>query len=84
MLRHPWTALSLTILLSASGAAGGDPSDVRDIGSRRELFVDRYLVDRLEGARLELARPRPAGVALKYDKPWEGIFTFFTTVPIEV
>ena len=26
-----------------------------DLGSRRELFVDAYLVDRLEGARLHLS-----------------------------
>jgi hypothetical protein len=30
----------------------------RDIGSRRELFVDRFLIDRLENATLKLHEPR--------------------------
>lgn len=33
--------------------------DVRDIGSRRELFVDHYLIDRLDGLRLKLHEPQP-------------------------
>jgi acetyl esterase/lipase len=52
----------------------------RDIGSRRELFVDHYLIERLDGARLEIGRPQPAGVALKYDKPWDGPISHCTTV----
>jgi len=33
---------------------------VRDIGSTRELFVDRFLIDRLENAALKLHEPRLA------------------------
>ena len=44
------------------------------LGARRELFVDYYLIDRLEGARLELHEPRPAEVAIRVDRPWEGEF----------
>ena len=32
-----------------------------NIGSCRELFVDRYLIERLDDARLVLHRPRPRG-----------------------
>ena len=42
-----------------------------NIESRLELFVDRFLIDRLEGTRLELHRPRPAGVVIRPDTPWE-------------
>ena len=42
-----------------------------DIGSRRELFVDRYLIDQLDGARLEMHRPQPREVAIRFDRPWE-------------
>lgn len=73
-------AAALTLLLATSETLAESPSDLCYIGSRREVFVDRYLIDRLDGLRLELGRPTPAGIALKYDKPWEGIFTFFTTV----
>ncbi|NRA97448.1 MAG: hypothetical protein HRU14_14715, partial [Planctomycetes bacterium] len=45
-----------------------------DLGSRRELFVDRTLIDRLEGAELRLSQPRDEGVVLRFDSPWEGPF----------
>jgi hypothetical protein len=33
---------------------------VRDIGLRRELFVDRYLIERLDNLTVKLHEPRPA------------------------
>jgi hypothetical protein len=51
-----------------------------EIGSRRELFVDRHLIDRLDGARLQLHHPRRAGVALKMDGPWEPKTGAYITV----
>lgn len=50
-----------------------------DIGSRRELFVDRYLIDRLDGMRLRLHHPRDEGAVLKFDAPWEGAFCGYVT-----
>ncbi len=47
-----------------------------DIGSRRELFVDRYLIDTLTGATLQLHRPTYAGIVLQRQFPWEGVFAF--------
>lgn len=73
-------ALLLWLLAMVSTALADDRTGVRDIGSNRELFVDHYLFDHLDGVRLELGRPQPAGIALAYDQPWEGVFTFFTTV----
>ena len=54
--------------------------EVCDIGSQRELFVDRYLIDRLDGTSLNLHHPQPAGVAIHYDQPWEDRLAFYTTV----
>lgn len=51
--------------------------DVLDIGSRRELFVDELLIDRMEGATLRLQEPRPGGVAIERDRSWEGPQAFF-------
>ena len=65
--------VSLGAALPAEQAESGDPID---IGSRLELFVDHHLIDRLEGARLVLGRPEPAGTALAADRPWEGSFNF--------
>ena len=44
-----------------------------NIGSRRELFVDDFLIDRLSGkAELRLHHPEPREVAIVHDAPWEG------------
>ena len=44
-----------------------------DIGSRRELFVDDALIERLEGgAELRLHHPVPQKIVLEHDEPWEG------------
>jgi hypothetical protein len=58
-------------------AHGADPVD---IGSRLEWFADGWLVDRLERAQLKLHNPQPAGVALRFDAPWEGAFSGYVTV----
>ena len=50
------------------------------LGNRRELFVDHYLIDRLDGASLRLHEPRPAGTAIKFDRPWEGLACGYITV----
>ena len=50
------------------------------LGDRRELFVDPYLIDRLDGASLKPHEPRPAGTAIKYDRPWEGRGCAYITV----
>jgi hypothetical protein len=51
-----------------------------DIGSRRELFVDHYLIDRLDGVRLRLHSPCDEGPVLTFDAPWEGPFCGYVTV----
>lgn len=55
-------------------------SEFIEIGSRRELFVDSYLIDQLEGVRLVLHHPRDEGPVLKFDEPWEGPFCGYCTV----
>lgn len=65
--------------LPTVGPARGDEAPL-DIGSRRELFVDRYLIDKLDNLRLKLHEPRSEGTVLKLDQPWEGPFCGYTTV----
>lgn len=43
-----------------------------DIGSRRELFVDDFLIAELKGAALSLHKPEAREVSLVCDRPWEG------------
>lgn len=50
------------------------------IGSRRELFVDRELIDELAGVSLRMHAPVNCGRALTFDKPWEGPFSIYASV----
>lgn len=43
-----------------------------EIGNRRELFVDRLLIERLDNTALKLHEPVSDSVAIRLDKPWEG------------
>jgi len=67
----------LVLLLTVVAARAEDPIA---IGSRRELFVDRLLIEKMEGASLRMHAPQAAGVALKFDQPWEGRFSAYITV----
>lgn len=54
---------------------------VVDIGDRRELFVDEYLIDEMRGGvGLCLHKPTPREVALVTDQPWEGNMCGYITV----
>lgn len=78
-MRSSATRSGLALACAGSVLAAAD-STVLDIGSRRELFADRLLVDRLDGCRLTLHAPHPADVALRFDAPWEGPFCGYPTV----
>lgn len=59
--------------LVTHSAIAAQASAAIDVGSRRELFVDDYLVDRLEGkASLQLHHPEAKEIVLVHDAPWEG------------
>ncbi len=51
-----------------------------DIGSRRELFVDDYLIASMDGAALKVQRPQPHEVVFTTDAPWEGKTSAYFTV----
>jgi len=71
-------SLSLLFALAASASAK-EPEHIY-IGSRRELFVDSYLIADLDGAHLRLHDPRDEGPVLRFDEPWEGPFCGYVTV----
>ena len=51
----------------------GETKEIIDIGSRLELFVDDYLIDKFGGrAELRLHHPKPKEIALFHNSPWEG------------
>ena len=49
-----------------------DAGDSIDIGSRLELFVDDFLIDKMVDARLELHHPVAREVAIDHNEAWEG------------
>jgi hypothetical protein len=51
-----------------------------NIGSRRELFIDRLLIDCLDNTSLKLHEPTSGGVVIRIDKPWEGPGNFGMSV----
>lgn len=66
-------AVAGSAVYSASAKAGDDAQQSAvDIASRRELFVDDYLIDKLDGAELRLHHPTPQEIAIVHDEPWEG------------
>ncbi|MEZ6191034.1 MAG: hypothetical protein R3C45_07040 [Phycisphaerales bacterium] len=50
------------------------------IGDRRELFVDRYLIDTMQGVELRLHHPNAREIAIDHDQAWEGNVCAYHTV----
>lgn len=89
LTRRQWLANSIAASVTMLGgsaipvglrAAGAVKGAVIDLGSRRELFVDDFLIERLVGAALELHKPEPREVALVCDRPWEGNTSAYYTL----
>ncbi len=66
--------------VASAAALGADDQPALDIGDRRELFVDTFLVERLDGVELRLHSPTPREVVLVCDAPWEGSGCGYETV----
>ncbi|HIC25113.1 MAG TPA: hypothetical protein EYO82_04295, partial [Gammaproteobacteria bacterium] len=82
MTRYLLICFLLLIVLCVQPASGeAKDSTAVDIADRRELFIDRYLVEALEGeARQILHHPVPREVVLVCDRPWEGNGLNYVTV----
>ncbi|MBC8876509.1 MAG: hypothetical protein H8E44_44340 [Planctomycetes bacterium] len=63
------TVFAVFVLAITTAIRADDPIE---IGSRRELFVDDYLVGSLDGAKRVLHHPTPQEIVLTHDAPWEG------------
>lgn len=53
---------------------------VADIGARLELFVDEWLIEERRGVAMKLHAPLRKEIVMRFDKPWEGISSAFSTV----
>ena len=84
--RHSWmSGAAIGIVMAGwsvlcSGLRGSDPETFVDIGNRRELLVDDYLIDRFVGrAELRLHSPVQREVVFTCDQPWEGNWSGLVT-----
>jgi len=68
---------AILLLLAFASSLSADPID---IGGRRELFADQFLIEKLNGTRLQMHAPRDEGVTFSFDKPWEGLFSGYATI----
>ncbi len=85
--RRRWLKLSggaalaaSTVPFSSTRVRAAETVSAIDIGSRRELLVDRHLIERLDGVRLELHRPVRRDIVFRTDAPWEGNGSGFQSV----
>ena len=71
----------MVVLLCLFLLTEGAQAEAIAIGDRRELFVDDYLVDKLDGLDWRLHAPIDRGVALDFgDRPWEKRYVGYGTV----
>ncbi len=75
------TDLIMLALLGPCLLTSIDAAEPIDIGSRRELFVDKTLIEQMDGqAELKLHHPTPREIAIEFDQPWEGNASGYPTV----
>lgn len=51
-----------------------------EMKNKRELFVDKYLIDKTVNIEHRLQTPIPMGSVMTFGQPWEGKFSAYVTV----
>lgn len=77
---QPASIFLLSLVCALTIASQSIAQEVIELQDRRELFVDRYLIDRLSNLELELHAPRNEGPVLYFDKAWEGPFSGYSAI----
>jgi hypothetical protein len=67
-----WLLLTISTLLGAAVSQTAAAAEPVAIGSRLELMVDDYLIDKRTGASLVLHHPEMKEIAIEHNAPWEG------------
>ncbi|MBT4693383.1 MAG: hypothetical protein HOB73_08575 [Planctomycetaceae bacterium] len=76
-------AISTLLSVSLAPIVGAEelPASATNITSRRELFVDDALVEKISGqARFQLHSPTRREIAIQYKEPWEGNASGYSTI----
>lgn len=76
--------LVLFIILTGFKSSGKPfNNEVIQLVGKREICVDHYLIDKLEGTsiiNIIVHKPHEEGAVLYFDKLWEGNFPFYSTI----
>lgn len=87
LTRREWLVAASSIAVAStwrqrpsSLRAAESTATVRDIGSRRELFVDDFLIDRMSNATLKAHQPEPGEAVFTCEEPWEGNTSAYFTL----
>ena len=77
----PRRCVAIASLFAVQLALTAEPLTLGPEGTRRELFVDRFLIAKLTGdAKQHLHTPEPREVVLTTEEPWEGNTSAYYTV----
>lgn len=76
----PRFAPAMLMTVVAAGSPRAEGLSAVEIGNRRELFVDRALIEKMDGVHLTLHRPQDEGAVMEFNSPWEGRFSGYLTV----
>lgn len=75
-----YTLLFVAIFQIQSLAISNDSSAFIKLNSNRELFIDHFLIDKMQDCRIVMHHPVDEGPVLQFDKPWEGPFSGYCTI----
>lgn len=70
---------SILLGLILNGLCAGAQSPLV-MQNRRELFVDNAIIDSMHNVEDKIGTPVSGGVAVKFDKPWEGSFCAYVSI----
>lgn len=69
--------LLILVLLFPSSSFG---QETINLGNKREIFVDHFLIDKLNEIDIVMHHPHDEGPVFHFDKPWEGLFSGYVTI----
>ena len=72
--------LQVMILIFAAHSVTAQQSGVLNLGNQRELFVDQYLIQKMDGVKQQMHHPVNEGKVLAFSEPWEGHFSAYCTI----
>ena len=80
MIKYCFYFISILIFFGCQRKTSSEKENVINLGDKREIFVDHYLIDKLDGTSLKLQKPVDQGPVFYFDKPWEGKVSGMVTI----